>query len=185
MKKTNTKKLFVTAGHSLVSGGASAHGMREEELTIELRNLIVDALYNQDPELKVLVDNDTDSLSTVIAKIKREATPEDILLDIHFNAASGNAKGTESFVSSNARDKSNRIAERISELTAGMLKTPNRGVKVESQSQHKRLGILHTPASSVLLEVEFISNKEYMDNYQEMKERLAIGIANILVQESE
>lgn len=175
------KKLFTTAGHSHNQSGASATGLREERLTIEMRDLIVDQLRAWGYE--VVTDNDNDSLSTVISKIKKEATSNDILLDIHFNASSSNAKGTECFVAANARGKSVRIAERISELTAGMLNTPNRGVKKENQSQHNRLGILHTAASSVLWEVEFITNKEFMDNYQEMKERLAIGVANILAQE--
>ena len=172
---------FIIAGHSLKAGGASANGEKEELLTIEMRNLIVDQLnewgYN------VWVDNDNDSLSQVIAKTKAIATADDILLDIHFNAGISSAKGTETFISVNARDKSKRIAQRITDLTSAMLGTPNRGVKLENQSQHPRLGILHTYASSVLLEVEFLTNKEFMENYHLMKKRLAIGIANILTQE--
>lgn len=174
-------KIFLTAGHSLIQGGASANGLREERLTIEMRDLVSDQLDEWGYE--IVTDNDKDSLSTVISKIKKVATQNDILLDIHFNAGSSNARGTECFVAANARGKSVRVAERIAELTAGMLNTPNRGVKKENESQHSRLGILHTAASSVLWEVEFITNAEFMDNYQEMKERLAIGVANILVQE--
>lgn len=176
-------KIFLTAGHSLIQGGASSNGLRENELTIEFCDLVADQLEEWGYE--VWRDNDNDSLSSVISKIKKQATSNDILLDIHFNAASSDARGTECFVAKNARAKSNRIAKRIAELSAGMLNTPNRGVKKENQSQHSRLGILHTAASSVLWEVEFIANKEFMDNYQVMKERLAIGVANILVQELE
>lgn len=177
------KKLFITAGHSLNKAGASANGLREERLTIEMRDLIAAQLRTWGYE--VVTDNDKDSLSTVISKIKKVATQNDILLDTHFNAASSNAKGTECFVAANARGKSVRVAERIAELTAGMLNTPNRGVKKENQSQHNRLGILHTAASSVLWEVEFITNAEFMANYNAMKERLAIGVANIIAQELE
>lgn len=179
------KKLIITAGHSLNQAGASANGQKEELLSIEMKGLIINAIRSFGSDVEIWEDNDTDSLSTVISKIKKIATSNDLLLDIHFNAASSNARGTECFVAANARGKSVRIAERISELTAGMLNTPNRGVKKENQSQHNRLGILHTAASSVLWEVEFITNKEFMDNYQEMKKRLAIGVANILVQELE
>lgn len=179
------KTIFITAGHSLNQAGASAKGLKEERLTIEMRDLIASQLreWGREWGYEVVTDNDKDSLSTVISKIKKEATSNDILLDIHFNAASSNAKGTECFVSANSRVKSVRISERIAELTAGMLNTPNRGVKKENESQHNRLGILHTAASSVLWEVEFITNAEFMDNYQEMKQRLAVGVANILVQE--
>ena len=38
------KKLIITAGHSLKQEGASANGEKEELLTIEMKNLIVDQL---------------------------------------------------------------------------------------------------------------------------------------------
>lgn len=178
------KKLIITAGHSLKAGGASANGLKEELLAIELRDLITDAIYQLDPTVKVWEDTDTDPLSVVIAKTKAVAAKDDILFDVHFNSASNKSTaGTEAFIAVNAREKSRRIAERITELTAGMLQTKNRGVKLENQSQHSRLGMLHSAASSVLYEVQFISNPEAMATYNEMKERLAVGIANILIQE--
>lgn len=177
------KKLIITAGHSLKAGGASVNGLKEELLAIELRDLIADAIHELDPTVKGWEDTDTDSLSTVIAKTKAVATANDILFDIHFNAGPKTTAGTEAFIAVNAREKSRRIAERITELTAGMLQTKNRGVKLENQSQHSRLGMLHSAASSVLYEVQFISNPEAMATYNEMKERLAMGIANILLQE--
>ncbi len=177
------KKLIITAGHSLKQAGASANREKEELLTIEMKNLIVDQLkeWGYEP----WTDNDNDSLSQVIAKTKAIATADDILLDIHFNAGISSAKGTETFIAVNARDKSKRIAQRITDLTSAMLGTPNRGVKLENQSQHPRLGMLHSAASSVLWEVDFLTNKDFMENYHLVKKRLAIGIANILVQELE
>lgn len=177
-------RIFLVAGHSLKQGGAAANNLREEKLSIELRDLIVEALKNQSPETEVIVDNDSDSLNTVISKFRDLAKPEDLLLDIHFNAAANEAAhGTESFIKVGASDPEKRIAERITELTAGMLYTRNRGVKFENQSQHNRLGILHTSAKSILWEVEFITNPTFINNYTEMKERLSIGVANILIQE--
>lgn len=184
LQSNHMKKLIITAGHSLTKGGASANGLKEEFLAIELRDLITDAIYQLDPTVKVWEDTDTDPLSVVIAKTKAVATKDDILFDVHFNSASNKATaGTEAFIAVNAREKSRRIAERITELTAGMLQTKNRGVKLENQSQHSRLGMLHSAASSVLYEVQFISNPQAMATYNEMKERLATGIANILIQE--
>lgn len=176
--------LYLTAGHSLPKGGASGNGYKEEKLTIEMQGYILGAVHSLDPDINVWTDNHTDSLSTVISKIKKVATGKDVLFDIHFNAASSiKTRGTETFIAKNARGKSRRIAERIAQLTAGMLQTPNRGAKLETASQHPRLAILHTAASSVLWEIEFLSHFEAMENYQELKERLAMGIANILIQE--
>lgn len=179
------KKLIITAGHSLKQGGASANGHKEELLTIEMKGLILDALKMFGSDVEVWTDIDTDSLNQVITKTKAIATSKDILFDIHFNAGNSKTNGTECFIAVNAREKSKRIASRVAELTAGMLQSKNRGVKLENQSQHPRLGMLHSAASSVLWEVEFLTNKEFMENYHLMKKRLAIGIANILVQELE
>lgn len=177
------KKLIITAGHSLNQGGASGNGNKEELLTIEMKDLIINAIRSFGSDVEIWEDNDTDSLSQVISKTKAAATSKDILFDIHFNAGVSNASGTECFIAVNAREKTKRIAARVAELTAGMLQTKNRGVKLENQSQHSRLGMLHSAASSVLWEVQFITNNEGMRVYHEMKERLAIGIANILIQE--
>ena len=177
------KKLIITAGHSLKQAGASANGEKEELLTIEMKGLILDAIKILGSDIEVWTDSDTDSLSQVIAKTKSIARSNDILFDIHFNAGSSKTNGTECFIAVNAREKSKRIASIVAELTSGMLESKNRGVKLENQSQHSRLGMLHSAASSVLWEVEFLTNKEFMDNYHLMKKRLAIGIANILIQE--
>lgn len=176
-------KLIITAGHSLKQGGASYNGEKEQLLSIEMKDLIINAIRSIGSDVEIWEDNDNDSLSQVIAKTKAAATSKDILFDIHFNAGPVAASGTECFIAVNAREKSKRIAARVAELTAGMLQTHNRGVKRENQSQHSRLGMLHSAASSVLWEVQFITNKDGMKTYHEMKERLAIGIANILIQE--
>lgn len=72
------KKLIITAGHCLKQAGASANGEREELLTIDIKNLIVDQLkeWGYEP----WTDNDNDSLSQVIAKTKAIASADDILL---------------------------------------------------------------------------------------------------------
>lgn len=176
-------KLIITAGHSLVAGGAASGGLKEELLAIEMKDLIIDAIRTIGSDVEIWEDDDRDSLSQVIKKTRAVADPTDILFDIHFNAGPSNAAGTESFIATNARAKSERIAYRINELAAAMLQTKNRGVKRENQSQHSRLGMLHSAASSVLWEVQFITNAGGMDTYQEIKERLAMGAANILIQE--
>lgn len=176
-------KLIITSGHSYSQGGASANGLFEHELTIDFKHLLVKSIKTQDPSIEVIIDDDNDSLSTVIKKVGAVATPTDILVDIHFNAGPSFAKGTESFIKLEAGEREHHIAERLTELFSKMLNTPNRGVKYENQSQHQRLGMLHTKAISILVEIQFITHENSMEEYKEMKERLAIGVANILIQE--
>src|SRR5699024_11540528 len=90
---------------------------------------------------------------TVISKINNLGSPNDILLDIHYNSASVVATGVEAFINGKDDPENRRIAGRIVELSSKMLKLPNRGVKLEGSSQHPRLGILHTVVRrSILLE---------------------------------
>lgn len=179
------KNIFTVSGHSLNQGGASANGLKEELLTIKDKEILNKHLEFQTryTDLKIISDDDSDSLQTVINKIKKQAKKDDLLLDIHYNSASPKATGVEAFVKVGASDTSKRTAERIVEVFSKMMGIPNRGVKLENQSQHNRLGILHATDHAVLLEVGFITNTVEMEKVEEYRERLWIAVANILVQE--
>lgn len=180
------KTIFVIAGHHLKDSGAVAHGYQENQMAIDLRSRIVKNIRLQNPNIKVWTDDDSHTLSQVITQVNSLATPDDILMDIHFNAANNEtAQGSEAYIARNAREKSIAIAGRSNEVFAKMMRTPDRGIKYDYKSQHNRLGILYTPASSFLQEVEFITNASAMANYMDIRDRLAIAIANILIQETD
>lgn len=181
------KTLFIIAGHSNTQSGAVSDDYKEHEETILDKKSLEKAVRYQlgdRTDVKVWTDNDNDSLNQVISQVKQIAKKDDLLLDIHYNA-SGNrdVDGVEAFIAVNARDKSRRVATRLVELYSKMLDIPNRGVKLENESQHNRLGILHSNASSVLIEVRFLTNKKGMDEQEVIRDRLYTGVANILVQE--
>lgn len=178
-------KIFTISGHSLNQGGASFNGLREELLTIKDKEILLKHLEFQSKytDIEVISDDDSDSLPTVISKIKNQAGKNDLLLDIHYNSATPKATGVEAFIKVGASKTSKRTAERIIEVFSKMLGIPNRGVKLENQSQHSRIGILHATDHAVLLEVGFITNKEEMEKVEEFRERLWIAVANILIQE--
>lgn len=180
MKKQN--KLIIIAGHWDNDPGAVANNSKEADLTKELRRLIVEAIRQQDSSVEVFIDDDKDNLNTVISKVNKVANENDILLDIHYNSASPTAKGVECFVKTNASKKSIKIASEINEVISSITGTPNRGVKLESATRHKRLGILHSKADSVLLEFEFISNKEALEYSNKWKHWICYEIAKILIQ---
>ncbi|MNY02826.1 hypothetical protein D3C86_1354140 [compost metagenome] len=54
-------------------------------------------------------------------------------------------------------------------------------MKGENESQHTRLGILHTKASSALLEVGFIDNVFDMNKYENNKKCAAKEVALIIL----
>jgi N-acetylmuramoyl-L-alanine amidase len=78
----------------------------------------------------------------------------DVLISLHCNAANGRASGTETFY----RGTLNKpLAVACNEALVSALGTRDRGVKLESQSQHKRLAVLAFPRA-VLIELGFIDN---------------------------
>ncbi|HIX54672.1 MAG TPA: N-acetylmuramoyl-L-alanine amidase [Candidatus Sphingobacterium stercoripullorum] len=177
-------KIIITAGHHNADSGAVANGFKESEEAIKDRNELVKAVHFISPSTQVIIDDDNDNLATVIRKINAVGTPKDLLLDIHYNSASVIATGVEAFINGKDDPENRRIAGRLVELSSKMLNIPNRGVKLESSSQHPRLGILHTVVRrSILLERGFINNPGDMKSIEKLRWEWALGTANILIQE--
>src|SRR5690625_2485539 len=177
-------KLFITAGHHNADSGAVANGFKENEEAIKDRNELVKAVHFISPSTQVIIDDDNGNLATVIRKINAVGTSKDLLLDIHYNSASVVATGVEAFINGKDDPENRRIAGRIVELSSKMLNLPNRGVKLESSSQHPRLGILHTVVRrSILLERGFINNENDMEQVEKLRWEWALGTAHILIQE--
>jgi N-acetylmuramoyl-L-alanine amidase len=185
MKDLEAADICLIAGHSLNDPGAVTTE-KESMLAIELQGLIKHNL-DRDGYILVYNDNPNSTLSEVIDQIKSYADSipaskmPKALLSIHFNAhyPGSSAAGTEAFVVENAWNKTKALAQKITNSTSGVLGTPNRGVKLESESQHDRLAILHALPSvcNVLWEVEFLTNAKALDHYLNNKERLAEVIA--------
>lgn len=177
--------IFLTAGHHNRDSGAVGNGYKENALTIELRDMIAERIKQLSPTTKVWKDDDNDTLSQVIAKINKIATPKDILLEVHFDAAiSPKPSGGTALVADGAREKSQNLAKELVDLGSTILRIPNRGVRNEKKSARGKLGILHTAASSVLYEVGFISNPTDMANHQDWKHWLAEDFAITLIKHS-
>lgn len=168
------------AGHNGEGSGAVSPFLDEGIETIILRNLIAINLTRLG-YMDYTIDDDKDKLNTVITTLKGNVEPDDILIDIHFNAADPKATGTEVFIPTNYDEVEKELAcQLLNEVTA-TLGIRSRGVKVEGQSQHNRLGMLHLPCHTVLLEVCFLTNKSDVYKYKENREELAERIANILI----
>lgn len=177
-------KIILTAGHHNADSGAVAIGYKESEEAIKDRDKLKEAIHFISPSTQVVIDDDNDTLSTVIRKINEVGNRNDILLDIHYNSASVVATGVEAFINGANDPENRRIASRIVELSSKMLNLVNRGVKLESSSQHPRLGILHTVVKrSILIERGFINNANDMESIEDLRWEWALGTAHILIQE--
>jgi N-acetylmuramoyl-L-alanine amidase len=182
------RKIFISAGHSNKSGkdrGAAGNGFIEGELTVELRDLITKELNKFG--IKPITDCNSTVLSESIAFFRNLTSSTCIVLDLHWNAATATATGTETLIPSEYTKFELDLAEAISKVTADVLEIPlrgvtagKRGVKTEASSHHGRLGWMRLTGENILTETCFISNPNDMRKYQERKERLAKEIAKVL-----
>ncbi len=172
---------YICAGHTNTGNhydpGAVANGFKESQLTAQLRDLIC-------TELKKLgvtdfkTDEDDDTLNQTI--FAAGTSEKDIVFDIHFNAATPQACGSETFIPMEFTEREKRIAKEVTDTTCKILGIPNRGVKLENQTRHKRLGMMRPKGTNMLWEVCFISNKDEITKYLTKINELAAAIAMIL-----
>lgn len=173
-------KTFPIAGHSDKDPGAMYNGRIEAVETKKARELFIKHFPKGRGEL--IPDHDWETNRQLQSRIKPAGGS--VVLDIHFNAGSPTATGTECFV--NARDYKDRnsmsykMADEICKATAEILGIANRGVKPETATRHGRLGILNLGAGcSVLWEICFISNVIDMKQWDAKQDALMKRIAEI------
>ena len=171
------RKIIISAGHGGNDPGAVANGYTERDLAIEFRELLVKELLLLG--VKPLIDDNKNALKQTLAWLTGKYSSKDILLDIHWNAASSKARGTEVIVPDNASIFENNFAKNILNVfvSNGFI---NRGVKPESQTARKRLGWMRPPAENILIEVAFITNILDMNLYQNLKYKLAKELAFVI-----
>lgn len=190
--------LIYSSGHTdKLKGdlGAISPNKKEVEgfLTIEAKNLLTKytklaAEREKITNLNLLIDRDDTDLSETLKFLQGRTKPNDVLIDLHFNAANGKARGTEVLIPENYTQTELEIADRISDIMGNILKTPERGVigradgvKTEASSARKRLGWMRPPGINILIEVEFLDNPEAMETYHRNKENLWKQVADYLV----
>ena len=171
------RKIIISAGHGGNDPGAVANGYTERDLAIEFGELLVKELLLLG--VKPLIDDNKNALKQTLAWLTGKYSSKDILLDIHWNAASSKARGTEVIVPDNASIFENNFAKNILNVfvSNGFV---NRGVKPERQTARKRLGWMRPPAENILIEVAFITNILDMNLYQNLKYKLAKELAFVI-----
>ena len=133
--------------------------------------------YDEQNDKFLLVDRDDTALAATMAFLKGRTKPNDVLIDIHFNAGPATAKGTEVLIPAKYTKEELEIADRISDIFGNVLGTPERGskahtdgVKDETDSNRGSLGWMKLSGYNILIEVEFLSNPEAMKVYDAKKE---------------
>ncbi len=173
--------IYICAGHTNTGKnydpGAVANGFKESQLTAQLRDLIVAELIKLGVT-NYKTDKDDQTLNETI--FAAGTSESDIVFDIHFNAATPQAGGSETFIPVEFTEREKKYAKEVTDNTCKILSIPNRGVKLENQTRHKRLGMMRPKGTNMLWEVCFITNKDEMTKYLTKINELAADIAIIL-----
>ena len=168
---------FVSAGHHLKDSGATGNGYKENELTMEFRNLVVARCLAKG--LKVITDKDTETLAEYLKRI--ESGTGSVVVEFHFDASDNSAaNGATSLVGDDADRLDKAFATDLVLATSSVLGTKNRGVISEKDSHRGRLGLMREAGTVSLLEIGFITNKSDLAAYQKNKSALAEAIANVI-----
>lgn len=168
---------FISAGHHNKDSGAIGFGSRKEsEEAIKFRDAVVK--YCQQKGLKVITDNDDETLSQYLQRI--QTGEGSVVIEFHFDAFNKIASGTTALVGNDADRLDKMFAQELSLVTSEILGVKNKGVKSESESHRGRLGLMREQGTVCLLEICFIDNAEDMSKYDQNFFSLASGIANII-----
>lgn len=174
------RKVIITAGHNGPGTGASSPLMDEGAEAIRLRDLLTEELKQRG--ILATNDSNTEKTAGVIGWIKRIFTPNDLLIEIHFNSStSTQSTGTETFIQAAPTYLEKSLASSISTVAANVLMIKNRGVKFPRQSHHSKIGVLDdTQVHAVLWEVCFLNNPRDVAQYTGNAKRLAREIAHVI-----
>lgn len=170
-------------GHNYDSGAIGAFNgkkITEAELTVRVRDAVVAELKNRN-ELNFKTDLDSWDLGQTI---KNADTKEsDIVLDIHFNAATPAASGVETFIPSASENTllEKKYAKLLTDGLSTIMKLPNRGVKTEDQCRHKRLGIMRPKGLNMLVEMCFITNQKDLATFFSNETAIVKFICDVLI----
>ena len=154
-------KILLIAGHGAGDPGAcSSYGIEADET----RN-VVSRMYDEFKNYNVSVDvypTNRNAYSDVCnGSVQLSFGNYDYVFEVHFNSASGNAYGTEIWVTP---DESGTSVEQEIVNKVAACGLTNRGVKSEYFAVITRAK--NAGASSALMEVCFVSNKSDMDTYR-------------------
>lgn len=168
-------KILLIAGHGAGDPGALGNGYKEADLTRELVRMINEELseYEVDVDVYAPGHNAFYDVQNGTFKVGRY----DYALEVHFNAASASAHGSEIFVTDVETDIT---------VEKNIMKELKRYFTLRDSDGVKRTNFLvittlkNQGISSALLETCFISNKNDMIVYDANKKAIAEDIAHSL-----
>jgi N-acetylmuramoyl-L-alanine amidase len=170
------RSILLAAGHATSprAAGTQANGYKEEELTLELRDLIEPILRSF--RLDVATDG-ARGVSRPLTEAIVLAKRYDIAVELHFNAGTASNTGPVGMSTPSRKQFATDLAKAVGSATG--LPLHSKGWLSETKSQHGQLGFCRR-GRGVVLEVCFQSNKKDMEVYLASKAKVATAIAEVL-----
>lgn len=171
-------KVFPSAGHHDNDPGAVANDFIEFLEMNRFRDKLCDYLNSKNQEFTT--DYNYETNSEYQNRIK--PTKSDLILDMHLDAAGPTATGCGTFISNNAGQKSKDFAKRLVDGCSEIMGIANRGVRPESMTNRKRIGILNKKGSAALIEFCFITNINDMRAFHSNEDELVKFVGDLLIE---
>lgn len=168
-------KVLLIAGHGQGDSGAVGNGYTEADKTRELSKLVYDLLVN---EIEVTL---YDQSKNCYKQCKSGNAPNwkefDLVVEFHFNAFNGLAKGVEVLVPHTGIKQAADIVDAIAKY--GFI---NRGIKVRDNLLNMNL-CTNANVDYILIETCFIDNAMDMRLYEGSRNQIANSIAYNIIDE--
>lgn len=180
--------IYISAGHHKKDPGAIANGLREADLTVKVRNRVVQIIqgYNgaeivaDNKPWRVIVDDDKETLAEYLERIKPGNAS--VVVEFHFDAAANpDATGTSTFYADDANLDSRKFAVDMAQAGSSIMGIRNRGAQNEKDSHRGRLALVHEPGINCLVEVCFITNQYDIQRFNDHFEELCREYAKIIM----
>lgn len=169
---------FISAGHHLKDPGAVANGLQENNLTMRVRDKVVELVRAKG--YTVIVDKDTETLAEYLKRI--QPGEGSVVVEFHFDAGVINqATGTSSFYADGASANTRAFALEMAATGAKILGIPNRGAHSETESHRGRLGLVHEAGINCLVEIAFITNTKDIHSFETHFNELCEAYANVIM----
>jgi len=153
-------KWYLDFGHGGKDSGAiGPTNLKESDIALKIGMMVKEKLENAFE--KVITTRDNDKYYSLDYRTKKANNENsDYFISIHLNSATNtSAKGCEVWIY-NENSKLQTLANNLCNNLATKMNTPNRGIKYS-----KKLAVLkNTKMPALLIEIDFISNKE-VENY--------------------
>ena len=153
-------KWYLDFGHGGKDSGAIGPTyLKESDIALKIGMMVKENLENAFE--KVITTRDNDKYYSLDYRTKKaNSENSDYFISIHLNSATNtSAKGCEVWIY-NENSKLQTLANNLCNNLATKMNTPNRGIKYS-----KKLAVLkNTKMPALLIEIDFISNKE-VENY--------------------